>query len=83
MRRKRIRDELVATRSLEPGVFLVSEPVQVNSIALGLMGRGVVQAAPLVTDRIPITAAVSGGLELLRDEPEKHLKILVRPGGTR
>ena len=52
-------------------------------IALGLMGRGVVQAAPLVTDRIPITAAVSGGLELLRDEPEKHLKILVRPGGTR
>ena len=52
-------------------------------VALGLMGRGVVQAAPLVTDRIPITAAVSGGLELLRDEPEKHLKILVRPGGTR
>jgi (R,R)-butanediol dehydrogenase / meso-butanediol dehydrogenase / diacetyl reductase len=52
-------------------------------IALGLMGRGAVQAAPLVTDRIPITAAVTGGLELLRDEPEKHLKILVRPGGTR
>ena len=52
-------------------------------VALGLMGRGAVQAAPLVTDRIPITAAVSGGLELLRDEPEKHLKILVRPGGTR
>ena len=41
------------------------------------------QPAPLVADRIPITAAVSGGLELLRDEPEKHLKILVRPGGIR
>lgn len=52
-------------------------------IALGLMGRGAVQAAPLVTDRIPLTAAVSGGLELLRDEPDKHLKILVRPEGTR
>ena len=52
-------------------------------IALGLMGRGAVQAAPLVTDRIPLTAAVTGGLELLRDEPASHLKILVRPPGAR
>jgi 2-desacetyl-2-hydroxyethyl bacteriochlorophyllide A dehydrogenase len=52
-------------------------------IALGLMGRGAVQAAPLITDRIPLTAAVTGGLELLRDEPASHLKILVRPPGAR
>ena len=48
--------------------------------ALQLLGRGAVQAAPLITDRIPLGAAVTGGLTLLRDEPEKHLKILV--GGT-
>jgi (R,R)-butanediol dehydrogenase/meso-butanediol dehydrogenase/diacetyl reductase len=52
-------------------------------IALELMGRGTIQAAALVTDRIPLTATVSGGLELLRDEPEKHLKILVRPQDAR
>jgi (R,R)-butanediol dehydrogenase/meso-butanediol dehydrogenase/diacetyl reductase len=45
--------------------------------ALQLLGRGAVQAAPLITDRIPLDAAVTGGLALLRDEPEKHLKILV------
>ena len=44
--------------------------------ALQLLGRGAVQAAPLITDRIPLSAAVTGGLALLRDEPEKHLKIL-------
>jgi 2-desacetyl-2-hydroxyethyl bacteriochlorophyllide A dehydrogenase len=49
-------------------------------VALRLLGRGAVQAAPLITDRIPLEAAVSGGLALLRDEPDKHLKILVRPG---
>jgi len=49
-------------------------------VALQLLGRGAVQAAPLITDRIPLGAAVSGGLALLRDEPDKHLKILVRPG---
>jgi (R,R)-butanediol dehydrogenase / meso-butanediol dehydrogenase / diacetyl reductase len=49
-------------------------------VALRLLGRGAVQAAPLITDRIPLRAAVSGGLAMLRDEPEKHLKILVRPG---
>ena len=48
-------------------------------VALRLLGRGAVQAAPLITDRIPLEAAVSGGLALLRDEPDKHLKILVRP----
>jgi (R,R)-butanediol dehydrogenase/meso-butanediol dehydrogenase/diacetyl reductase len=52
-------------------------------IALEMMGRGAVQAAPLVSDRIPLRAAVSGGLELLRDEPDKHLKILVRPQDAR
>ena len=49
-------------------------------IALGLLGRGAVQATPLITDRIPLSAAVSGGLALLRDEPGKHVKILVQPG---
>ena len=48
-------------------------------IALGLLGRGTVQAAPLISDRIPLSAAVSGGLALLRDEPAKHVKILVQP----
>jgi (R,R)-butanediol dehydrogenase / meso-butanediol dehydrogenase / diacetyl reductase len=52
-------------------------------VALGLLGRGTVQAAPLITDRISLGAAVSGGLALLRDEPEKHLKILVHPGDAR
>jgi (R,R)-butanediol dehydrogenase/meso-butanediol dehydrogenase/diacetyl reductase len=52
-------------------------------IALRLLGRGSVRAAPLISDRIPLDAAVSGGLTLLRDEPEKHLKILVRPVETR
>ena len=46
-------------------------------IALGLLGAGRVQAAPLITDRIPLSAAVTGGLALLRDEPERHVKILV------
>ncbi len=50
------------------------------AVALRLLGRAAVQAAPLITDRIPLDAAVSGGLALLRDEPGKHLKILVRPG---
>src|SRR5215831_9650266 len=50
-------------------------------IALGLLGRGAVRAAPLITDRIPLSAAVTGGLALLRDEPGRHVKILVQPGG--
>ena len=49
--------------------------------ALQLLGRGAVRAAPLITDRIPLSAAVAGGLALLRDEPEKHLKILVGENG--
>jgi threonine dehydrogenase-like Zn-dependent dehydrogenase len=49
--------------------------------ALRLLGRGAVQAAPLITDRIPLNAAVTGGLALLRDEPEKHLKILAGEAG--
>jgi (R,R)-butanediol dehydrogenase/meso-butanediol dehydrogenase/diacetyl reductase len=52
-------------------------------VALNLLGRGAVQAAPLITDRIPLAAAVSGGLALLRDDPGKHLKILVRPEDAR
>ena len=47
----------------------------------GCWAAGAVQAAPLITDRIPLSAAVSGGLALLRDEPDRHLKILV--GGSR
>ncbi len=49
--------------------------------ALQLPGRGAVQAAPLITGRIPLTAAVTGGLALLRDEPERHLKILAGDSG--
>jgi (R,R)-butanediol dehydrogenase/meso-butanediol dehydrogenase/diacetyl reductase len=49
--------------------------------ALQLLDRGAVRAAPLITDRIPLNAAVTGGLALLRDEPEKHLKILVGGNG--
>lgn len=49
--------------------------------ALQLLGRGVVQTAPLITDRIPLGAAVTGGLALLRDEPQRHLKILVGEAG--
>jgi (R,R)-butanediol dehydrogenase/meso-butanediol dehydrogenase/diacetyl reductase len=49
--------------------------------ALRLLGRGAVQAAPLITDRIPLAAAVTGGLALLRDEPERHLKILAGGSG--
>jgi (R,R)-butanediol dehydrogenase/meso-butanediol dehydrogenase/diacetyl reductase len=49
--------------------------------ALQLLGRGAVLAAPLITDRIPLSAAVTGGLALLRDEPERHLKILVGESG--
>jgi (R,R)-butanediol dehydrogenase/meso-butanediol dehydrogenase/diacetyl reductase len=39
--------------------------------ALQLLGRRAVQAAPLITDRIPLSAAVTGGLALLRDETGK------------
>jgi len=42
--------------------------------------RGAVAAAPLITDRIPLAAALTGGLALLKEEPEKHVKILVRSG---
>jgi threonine dehydrogenase-like Zn-dependent dehydrogenase len=49
--------------------------------ALRLLGSGAVQAAPLISDRIPLSAAVTGGLSLLRDEPERHLKILVGESG--
>jgi (R,R)-butanediol dehydrogenase / meso-butanediol dehydrogenase / diacetyl reductase len=49
--------------------------------ALQLLGRGAVQAAPLITDRIPLSAAVTGGLARLRDEPERHLKILAGESG--
>jgi len=51
------------------------------SEALQLLGRGAVRAAPLITDRIPLARAVTGGLALLRDEPERHLKILVGEAG--
>ena len=50
------------------------------AVAVRALRRGAVQAAPLITDRIPLIAAVSGGPALLRDEPGEHAKILVRPG---
>jgi len=49
--------------------------------ALRLLGRGAVRAAPLITDRIALSAVVTGGLALLRDEPRRHLKILAGERG--
>jgi hypothetical protein len=40
-----------------------------------------VEEVPLISDRIPLGAAATGGLALLRDKPEKHLKILVGDAG--
>jgi len=64
-------------------VVLIADQLIYSSVRLSWRdsARRVVVATH--APRLPITAAVSGGFELLRDEPEKHLKILVRPGGTR
>lgn len=50
--------------------------------ALALLGRGVVRAEPLVSDRVPLARALEDGLLALMREPEAHLKILIRPSGA-
>ena len=69
----------VAVRALRRGGLRPGERVAV--VGAGTVGLMAVQAAPLITDRIPLGAAVTGGLTLLRDEPERHLKILVGGAG--
>jgi (R,R)-butanediol dehydrogenase/meso-butanediol dehydrogenase/diacetyl reductase len=48
--------------------------------AVTLLGRGAVRAEPLVSDRVPLSRALDDGILALMREPEKHLKILIRPG---
>jgi len=48
--------------------------------AVSLLGRGAVRAEPLVSDRVPLSRALDDGILALMREPEKHLKILIRPG---
>jgi (R,R)-butanediol dehydrogenase/meso-butanediol dehydrogenase/diacetyl reductase len=50
--------------------------------ALALLGRGAVQAEPIISDRVALRDALEQGLLALHREPEAHLKILVsgRPG---
>src|ERR687886_201685 len=50
--------------------------------ALALLGRGAVQAEPIISDRVALRDALEHGLLALEREPEAHLKILVsgRPG---
>lgn len=47
--------------------------------AVDLLARHAVRVEPLVSDRIPIAAAVEKGLAALANEPQHHLKILVDP----
>ena len=48
--------------------------------AVSLLGRRAVRAEPLVSDRVPLNRALDDGIIALMREPEKHLKILIRPG---
>jgi (R,R)-butanediol dehydrogenase / meso-butanediol dehydrogenase / diacetyl reductase len=48
--------------------------------AVSLLGRRAVRAEPLVSDRVPLNRALADGIIALMREPEKHLKILIRPG---
>src|SRR5260370_22372137 len=52
-------------------------------IALGLLGRGAVRAAPLISDRIPLSAALSGGLPPLRVDPPQPLQLPDPPAVTK
>jgi threonine dehydrogenase-like Zn-dependent dehydrogenase len=45
--------------------------------ALALLGRGVVRAEPIISDRVPLAEAVERGLLALEREPDRHLKIVV------
>jgi transcriptional regulator with XRE-family HTH domain len=47
--------------------------------ALGLLARGQVRVAPLISDRIPLERLVTDGLQALAEHPEDHLKIIVGP----
>ncbi len=50
--------------------------------AVDLIDRGVVELAPLITDRIALSDVVEQGFVALSDAPEDHLKIIVYPNGT-
>jgi len=47
--------------------------------AVSLLGRGVVRAEPLISDRVPLSRSLDDGILALMREPEEHLKILIRP----
>ena len=47
--------------------------------ALALLGRGAVRVEPLVSDRVPLDRALEDGLLSLMREPERHLKVLIKP----
>lgn len=50
--------------------------------AVDLIDRGVVELAPLITDRIALADVVDQGFLALAGAPEDHLKIIVYPNGT-
>lgn len=49
--------------------------------AVSLIDRGLIQTAPLVTDRVQLADVVTNGFERLVASPEEHLKIVVTPNG--
>ncbi|GIX48466.1 MAG: 2,3-butanediol dehydrogenase [Candidatus Tectimicrobiota bacterium] len=48
-------------------------------LALAMLADGRLQAAPLVTDRIPLRDLATRGLQQVLAEPDRHVKILVSP----
>ena len=51
------------------------------SVAVGLINRGQVRTAELITDRIGLDDVVEGGFAALLNNPAGHLKIAVLPNG--
>lgn len=49
--------------------------------AVSLLDRGLIDTAPLVTDRVPLENVVRDGFDALVAAPEEHLKIVVTPNG--
>ena len=49
--------------------------------AVSLLDRGLVQVAPLITDRISLPEVIDKGFKPLVTEPGEHLKIVVFPNG--
>lgn len=49
--------------------------------AVSLLDRGLVQVAPLITDRISLPEVIDKGFKPLVNEPGEHLKIVVFPNG--